>query len=273
MLQQPELSTASLLKLGSFLFWGGLYLWVSAQFPRESPEWWSRAVTLLHGSVATVVGLTQCGVTTLSAWTLTMKIGGRHYALMVWSWGYFAFDLLWCLTYWREYKLMLCHHISSLVAITIYMHKDYTGCTFACNLAMMELGRHRSAKKPVPTTGGEPVVNKAPMRSTLYCKRLKAIAQHKASHLLIYRLIYITKPNLTNILSRFLRKEGYDKTLLYYVVEMTYLVLFVMVRGILGTYVIYKIVQSDIFDMDEKAISVEGLRQYLDQAGFVSNNL
>ncbi|CAG9785444.1 unnamed protein product [Diatraea saccharalis] len=136
---QPELSSASLLKLGSFLFWGSLYLWVSVQFPKYSPEWWSRAVTLLHGSVATVVGLTQCGVTTLSAWTLTMKIRSHHYALMVWSWGYFAFDLLWCLTYWRENKLMLCHHISALIAITIYMHKDYTGCTFACTLAMMEV--------------------------------------------------------------------------------------------------------------------------------------
>ncbi|KOB66642.1 Uncharacterized protein OBRU01_16518 [Operophtera brumata] len=134
-----ELSFASLVKLVSFLFWSGLYLQSAVAWPQRSPEWCSRLVTLLHGSVAALVGLMQCDVTNLSPCTLTMKVTACHYALMVWSWGYFAFDLLWCLVYWSESVLMLCHHSSALAAITIYMQKDYTGCTFACTLALMEI--------------------------------------------------------------------------------------------------------------------------------------
>lgn len=62
-----------------------------------------------------------------------------QYALMLWSWGYFAFDLLWCCIYWSDASLMLCHHVSALSAITIYMQKDYTGSTFACTLFMLEI--------------------------------------------------------------------------------------------------------------------------------------
>lgn len=66
-----ELSTASLLKLCSFIFWGWTYLWSTRTKSHRSPEWHSRAVTLLHGSVATVVGLWQCGVTTVDKCRLT----------------------------------------------------------------------------------------------------------------------------------------------------------------------------------------------------------
>lgn len=68
-----ELSTASLLKLLSFLFWSGSYLWCIAKEPGRSPEWYSRAITLLHGSIATYVGLLQCGVRSLSPSMLTSK--------------------------------------------------------------------------------------------------------------------------------------------------------------------------------------------------------
>ncbi|XP_063822987.1 TLC domain-containing protein 5-like isoform X2 [Ostrinia nubilalis] len=199
---RPELSPASLLKLVSFLNWGALYLWCCAKWPKQSPEWCSRLVTVLHGSVATAVGIYQCGVRSITPWRLTMKITSWHYALMVWSWGYFAFDLIWCLVYWTENTLMLCHHTSALYAITIYMQKQYTGCTFACTLAMME----------------------------------------------------VTNPFLQA--RWFLRYEGYDTTMLYFLVEVTYLLSFLAVRGVLGTWVIYRIVESDIFDMDEKIISV-----------------
>ncbi|KAL0880664.1 hypothetical protein ABMA27_001883 [Loxostege sticticalis] len=197
-----ELSPATLVKLVSFLYWSAFYLWCSASWPKRSPEWCSRVVTLLHGSVATVVGLCQCGVRSITPWRLTMKISLWHYALMVWSWGYFAFDLIWCLVYWRENTLMLCHHGSALYAITIYMTKDYTGCCFACTLAFME----------------------------------------------------VTNPLLQT--RWFLRDEGYDTTMIYYLVEVAYLVGFLMVRGVLGTWIIYRIVESDLFDMDEKVISI-----------------
>ncbi|KAM3964318.1 TLC domain-containing protein 5-like [Aphomia sociella] len=197
-----ELSGASLLKLVSFLFWSGVYLWCSVRAPEKSPEWCSRAVTLLHGSVATIVGLSQCGLRSLTPCRLTMKLSARHYALMVWSWGYFAFDLLWCLVYWTENNLMLCHHASALIAITIYMQKDYTGCTFACTLALLE----------------------------------------------------VTNPLLQT--RWFLKHEGYEKNVLYLIVEASYLIIFLAARGVLGTYIMYKIMKSDMFDMDEKLMSL-----------------
>ncbi|CAH2076113.1 unnamed protein product, partial [Iphiclides podalirius] len=135
---KQELSAVSLVKLSSFIFWGGLYLWWAVDSNR-SPEWCSRVVTLLHGSVATCVGLAQCGINTLSSSSLTTKLTLGHYALMVWSWGYFAFDLLWCLLYWTNSYTMICHHISALVAINFYLGKDYTGCTFACTIALLEI--------------------------------------------------------------------------------------------------------------------------------------
>ncbi|KAL4715540.1 hypothetical protein ACJJTC_009166 [Scirpophaga incertulas] len=211
-----EMSPKCLLNLLSFLYWSTLYIWCCVRWPKHSPEWCSRLVTLLHGSVATVIGLSQCGITSLSERTLTMKIGTRHYALMVWSWGYFAFDLLWCLIYWTNNKLMLCHHVSALVAITIYMQKEYTGCTFACTLAMME----------------------------------------------------VTNPLLQA--RWFLRNGQREKSRVYFLIELCYLALFITIRGILGSYVILKIIQSDLFDMDEKVISIVF---YIVSLGFIKDIL
>ncbi|KAG6445683.1 TLC domain-containing protein 5 [Manduca sexta] len=209
-----ELSVDSLFKLTSFLAWSWLYVGCAIQYPDQSPEWNSRAITLVHGSVATVVGLAQCGIRTLSPCHLTMKVMPWHYALMVWSWGYFAFDLLWCVVYWSESALMLCHHISALIAITIYMQKQYTGCTFACTLALLE----------------------------------------------------ITNPLLQ--IRWFLKNGGQNKTVIFMIVEVTYLVMFVLARGILGTYLMYKILNSDVFDTDQKIISVIF---YIVSAGFLYN--
>ncbi|XP_047509287.1 TLC domain-containing protein 5-like [Pieris napi] len=202
MAYRPELSTASLIKLTSFLCWSWSYVYCAAKVPGKSPEWYSRAVTLLHGSVATAAGLWQCGVFSLTRKRLTSKITTARYAVMVWSWGYFAFDLLWCIIYWTDSYVMLVHHISALIAINIYMGKDNTGCTFACTLALME----------------------------------------------------ITNPLLQS--RWFLRSEGYEGTLIYYAVEIVYLILFIGLRGIFGTYLTYKILHSDMFDMDEKLISL-----------------
>jgi hypothetical protein len=43
---------------------------------------------------------------------------------------------------------------------------------------------------------------------------------------------------------------------MYFFVEVSYLILFLFLRGILGSYVVFKIVQSDVFDTDEKVISI-----------------
>lgn len=72
---QHELSTASLLKLCSFIFWGLSYIWCTEKSPGHSPEWYSRVITLLHGTVATVAGLWQCEVTTVDQ----CRLNGMYY--------------------------------------------------------------------------------------------------------------------------------------------------------------------------------------------------
>ncbi|XP_050347164.1 TLC domain-containing protein 5-like [Nymphalis io] len=199
---QHELSTPSLLKLLSFIFWGWTYIWCTEKAPDHRPEWHSRVVTLLHGSVATIVGLWQCGMTNIDRCRLNTKITPANYALMLWSWGYFAFDLIWCIIYWSNSYVILGHHISALIAVGIYMNKTYSGCTFACTLALME----------------------------------------------------ITNPILQT--RWLLRDSGYGHTKLYFLVELTYLIMFLSLRGPLCTYLIYKILPSDYLDIDEKLISL-----------------
>ncbi|KAG7306393.1 hypothetical protein JYU34_009023 [Plutella xylostella] len=199
---ENELSTDLLLKLSSFMFWCSVYLYCSSRAPAQSAEYCSRVVTLLHGSVATVVGLQQCGVSSLSLNRFVGKTLSRHYALMLWSWGYFAFDLMWCVVSWTESALMLCHHCCALAAITMYMNKPYSGCTFGCSIAMLECTN--------------------PLLQTRWL----------------------------------LRNEGQDTTKLYYTIEILYLVAFIMIRGVIGSYAVYKILKSDMFATDEKAMAV-----------------
>ncbi|CAK1601239.1 unnamed protein product [Parnassius mnemosyne] len=196
-----ELSTLSLLKLISFLFWSGLYLqW--AVDTEHSPEYCSRVVTLLHGLVASCVGLAQCGLKTFSPSSLTLPLTWSQYALMMWSWGYFAFDLMWCLIYWTKNAVMLIHHFSALAAINLYISKQNTGCIFACTIALLE----------------------------------------------------ITNPLLQT--RWFLRNAGHNNTILFYVVEFTYLVMFVSLRGLFGTYLVYRIIKSETFGVYEKLITL-----------------
>lgn len=54
---------------------------------------------------------------------------------------------------------------------------------------------------------------------------------------------------------RYLKYEGYATSTLFFLVEASYVVSFVIVRGVLGSYIAYKIIRSDMFDLDEKIIS------------------
>ncbi|VVC98371.1 unnamed protein product [Leptidea sinapis] len=201
-IEKPEVSIATLLKLTSFVCWSWSYILCVGLRPGKTPEWYSRAVTMVHGSVASIIALWQCDALNLTADRFTDKITLGQYALMLWSWGYFAFDLLWCLVYWSDSYVMLCHHICALIAIDIYMSKENTGCTFPCTMALME----------------------------------------------------VTNPLLQT--RWFMKSEGYTNSILYYVIEGVYLLLFLFLRGVLGTYLTYNILHSEKFDMDEKMITL-----------------
>lgn len=61
---------------------------------------------------------------------------------------------------------------------------------------------------------------------------------------------------LLYLVPRLLRNEGQDTTKLYYTIEILYLVAFIMIRGVIGSYAVYKILKSDMFATDEKAMAV-----------------
>ncbi|CAH1646799.1 unnamed protein product [Spodoptera littoralis] len=214
-----DLSVPNLLKLTSFVLWNWLYFFTVEYAPDKSPEWCCRVITFLHGSVATAVGLTQCQFRNLAPWHFSRKLSACQYFLMVWSWGYFAFDLLWCLVYWTESVVMLLHHITALVAITRYMQKDCAGCTYSCTLVLLE----------------------------------------------------ITNPVLQT--RWFLKHEGYGNTTFYFIVEVLYLSMFLVLRGILGTYLMYYVFNTGYFDWEEKVLSltfyVVSLAFVYDIAGYI----
>lgn len=47
-------------KLVSFLFWNWLYITTVEHAKERDPEWCSRVLTVLHSTVAVLVGYTQC---------------------------------------------------------------------------------------------------------------------------------------------------------------------------------------------------------------------
>lgn len=55
---------------------------------------------------------------------------------------------------------------------------------------------------------------------------------------------------------RFLKYEGHGTSQLFFIVETTYICLFVIVRAFLGSYLVCKIMKSNLYDWDEKIISV-----------------
>lgn len=55
---------------------------------------------------------------------------------------------------------------------------------------------------------------------------------------------------------RFLRHHGYNETIIFKIIEVTYLVLFLAVRGVLGTYLIVKIIGADFVELHEKLLSL-----------------
>ncbi|KAI5639949.1 TLC domain-containing protein [Phthorimaea operculella] len=142
----------------------------------------------------------MCGLPTFQR--CTERVGLWHSMLLFWSWGYFAFDLSWCIYYWPRNWLMLVHHGSALAAITLYMGKPDSGCIVPCGLALMEA----------------------------------------------------TNPLLQA--RWFLRENGYDKTTIYFIVEWTYLFLFVALRGVIGTIVMIEILATDTnaFLFDDKIV-------------------
>lgn len=123
----------------SAITWAACYLMFKLILPKKSPEYNSRLIALVHGSVAAIIGLNQCFLNENPFEHPEWLTSGIQQWLMVFSLGYFVFDLIWCLYYQTETKLMIVHHIYSIFAIRSILCKGRSGAEATCSLGMMEV--------------------------------------------------------------------------------------------------------------------------------------
>lgn len=123
--------------LTSVILWAGLYKSFLLFFSDRDPEFSSRIVTLIHGSTTALFGMQQCFLNELLFGDQSQTTAQT--TLLIYSLGYFIFDVAWCLYYQTETKLMMFHHIFSTIAIYRVILKEYPGAQSACALGCMEV--------------------------------------------------------------------------------------------------------------------------------------
>lgn len=122
----------------SITFWCGFYLLITNLIPAKSPEYCSRIVTIFHGSYVAIHGATVCSSASTSNYYDAATTTDESFLLAV-SLGYFVLDLLWCLHYQTESKLMMIHHIFSCIALWRLLIKQTSGGIAVCGLTGLEL--------------------------------------------------------------------------------------------------------------------------------------
>lgn len=132
-----EISTSGHIFL-SFLLWLGAYKCCRLTIPERSGEFCNRLVTLVHGSITAFFGLGQCFMNDL-LYEGPQNHTSLQKCLLVFSLGYFIFDLAWCLYYQSETNLMIAHHLFSCLSLTRIIMKEYSGSQSTCALGCMEI--------------------------------------------------------------------------------------------------------------------------------------
>lgn len=129
----------SLAVLGSLLLWVNLYCVVCIINSDRSAEWNCRIIAGAHGALSA----TMCFISAfiLGPWPFN-HIGYApnplHCNIIIVSFGYFLFDLLWCLYMKTEGNLMLAHHILSLYGFFHGLLFNLYGCELIAVLGASE---------------------------------------------------------------------------------------------------------------------------------------
>lgn len=124
--------------LSFFVLWLLVYYVVCKRFKNKSPEYCIRAVTVLHGMVSSYFGLRQCfGNDGLFGKPAPMT--NEQALLLAFSASYFMLDLVWCMYYQTETRLMLAHHVYSCFSLMRILFKGYSGTQSACGLGCAEV--------------------------------------------------------------------------------------------------------------------------------------
>ncbi|KAL3265885.1 hypothetical protein HHI36_010076 [Cryptolaemus montrouzieri] len=123
----------------STLAWAICYQIFKYIFPKKSPEFNSRLLTWIHGIIATIIGLNQCLLNENPFEHPDWITTNIQNFLLVFSLGYFIYDLIWCSYYRTETGLMIMHHLYTIYALKAMVWKGYSGAQACCCLGCMEI--------------------------------------------------------------------------------------------------------------------------------------
>ncbi|KAG5866432.1 hypothetical protein JTB14_029683 [Gonioctena quinquepunctata] len=123
----------------STVLWRACYGATRYSLPKKNHEYCSRIIALIHGLVAVVLGCGQYISIDSPFEHLESPNSYVHNFTLVTSLGYFIHDLVWCLQYQAEDKMMVAHHIYSVCAMSRILFKGYSGALATCALGFMEL--------------------------------------------------------------------------------------------------------------------------------------
>lgn len=119
------------------LCWIFLYSMVRKIIPSQSPEFCIRTVTLFHGLVTSYFGYHECMDGAIFGDPRPQT--NNQAIILAFSASYFVLDLLWCLFYQTETKLMLFHHMYSCIALIRILTEGYSGTQTICGLGTAEV--------------------------------------------------------------------------------------------------------------------------------------
>lgn len=125
--------------IGSFLIWLNLYNIIYIINWKSTAEWNCRIVAALHGTVSATLCFISAFI--LGPWPFNY-IGyppnSFHCSILVISFGYFMFDLLWCLYMKTEGFVMLTHHLLSIMGLMYVLRYNIYGCESSAILGASE---------------------------------------------------------------------------------------------------------------------------------------
>lgn len=125
--------------VGSLLFWVDLYGITCVINIDKSAEWNCRIIAGLHGAISAFLCFISAFI--LGPWPFNY-IGYPpnpvHCAIIIISFGYFLFDLLWCLYMKTEGLVMLAHHVLSLYGFFHGILFNLYGCELIAVLGASE---------------------------------------------------------------------------------------------------------------------------------------
>ena len=123
----------------SVVVWTALYYIVLSSNPKRSELWNCRILAMMHSLMVTKL----IEISLLVEGNPFCNIGERNSDLqnlaMVFSGGYFLFDLAWCILKGNEGFMILLHHVVSVLSLTGGLYLDHSGAEICTTLWGSEL--------------------------------------------------------------------------------------------------------------------------------------